>query len=134
MWLTTLAKGRPLSFLDHHLRVGNSLIGARLDEITDKVGEQKRKQKQAKAKAAAAGQAAMFSDDAFTEGVRFAVAQVAQIEGTRAANVGDVKEQERLYAALRGRLARWEKAADVWKARAPSGWKWMPGSGRRCGR
>jgi type I restriction-modification system DNA methylase subunit len=120
MWLTTLAKGRPLSFLDHHLRVGNSLIGARLDEITDKVGEQKRRQRQAtaEAKAAAAGQAAMFTDDAFTEGVRFAVAQMAQIEGTRAANVGDVKEQERLYAALRGRLARWEKAADVWTARA----------------
>jgi hypothetical protein len=28
LWLTTLAQGRPLSFLDHRLRVGDSLVGA----------------------------------------------------------------------------------------------------------
>ncbi|MDM7939713.1 MAG: N-6 DNA methylase [Methanothrix sp.] len=28
MWLEALEPGKPLSFLDHHLRVGNSLIGA----------------------------------------------------------------------------------------------------------
>ncbi len=28
LWLGTVAKGQPLSFLDHHLRCGNSLIGA----------------------------------------------------------------------------------------------------------
>ncbi len=28
LWLTTLAADRPLTFLDHHLRVGDSLIGA----------------------------------------------------------------------------------------------------------
>lgn len=36
LWLGTMAKSKPLSFLNHHLRVGNSLIGARvanLDEI-----------------------------------------------------------------------------------------------------
>ncbi len=30
LWLSTVAKDRPLSFLDHHLRTGNALIGARL--------------------------------------------------------------------------------------------------------
>jgi len=33
LWLDTVAKGRPLSFLDHHLRCGNSLIGARMDRL-----------------------------------------------------------------------------------------------------
>ncbi|GAH94130.1 unnamed protein product, partial [marine sediment metagenome] len=36
LWLGTMAKSKPLSFLNHHLRVGNSLIGAKvadLDEI-----------------------------------------------------------------------------------------------------
>ena len=36
LWLTTMAKAKPLSFLNHHLKVGNSLIGAKvrnLDEI-----------------------------------------------------------------------------------------------------
>src|SRR5204863_2055467 len=27
LWLSTLAADRPLSFLDHHLQVGNSLLG-----------------------------------------------------------------------------------------------------------
>ena len=30
LWLHTVAKGEPLSFLDHHIRCGNSLIGAKL--------------------------------------------------------------------------------------------------------
>ena len=34
LWLSTVAKDRPLSFLDHHLRVGNALIGARLADLT----------------------------------------------------------------------------------------------------
>lgn len=36
LWLRTMAKSKPLSFLNHHLRIGDSLIGARianLDEI-----------------------------------------------------------------------------------------------------
>jgi len=33
LWLYTVAKGKPLNFLDHHLKVGNSLIGARLNEL-----------------------------------------------------------------------------------------------------
>jgi hypothetical protein len=33
LWLATAAKDRPLSFLDHHLRCGNSLIGAWLTDL-----------------------------------------------------------------------------------------------------
>ena len=35
LWLSTMAKSKPLSFLDHHLRVGNSLIGAKVDELDE---------------------------------------------------------------------------------------------------
>ena len=28
LWLEALESGKPLSFLDHHIRVGNSLLGA----------------------------------------------------------------------------------------------------------
>ena len=34
LWLTTVASNKPLSFLDHHLRCGNSLIGAELERLT----------------------------------------------------------------------------------------------------
>ena len=33
MWLTTLARGRPLSFLDHRLITGDSLVGATLEDV-----------------------------------------------------------------------------------------------------
>jgi len=44
LWLTTMAKSKPLSFLNHHLRVGNSLIGARVDDL-DEIPKVKRKKK-----------------------------------------------------------------------------------------
>jgi hypothetical protein len=33
LWMTTAAKGKPLTFLDHHLRWGNSLVGAWLKDV-----------------------------------------------------------------------------------------------------
>ena len=33
LWLATLAGDAPLTFLDHHLRVGNSLLGASVDDL-----------------------------------------------------------------------------------------------------
>ena len=33
LWLHTVAKGEPLSFLDHHIRCGNSLIGAKIENL-----------------------------------------------------------------------------------------------------
>lgn len=119
MWLTTLAKGKPLSFLDHHLRVGNSLVGTDITGLTDDLDEEKRRKKRAKAeeKAAAVGQLSMFSDADFTDGVRFAVEQMTAIEGTIANHVSDVKQQEQLYANLTKRLSAWEQSADVWTAR-----------------
>jgi hypothetical protein len=33
IWILSMAKDQPLSFLNHHLKCGNSLVGARLEEI-----------------------------------------------------------------------------------------------------
>ncbi len=33
LWLTCIASNEPLNFLDHHLRIGNSLIGAKLEDM-----------------------------------------------------------------------------------------------------
>jgi len=33
LWLATADRGKPLSFLDHHLRCGNSLVGARVRDL-----------------------------------------------------------------------------------------------------
>lgn len=34
LWLATVSVGRPLSFLDHHLKCGNSLIGTRVEDLS----------------------------------------------------------------------------------------------------
>ena len=34
LWLHTVSKGEPLSFLDHHIRCGNSLIGAKIKNLS----------------------------------------------------------------------------------------------------
>jgi len=41
LWLDCFTLGAPLSFLDHHLKCGNSLIGARVDEVTEALGSGK---------------------------------------------------------------------------------------------
>src|SRR5205814_4469505 len=35
LWLNCFTLGAPLSFLDHHLRCGNSLIGGTVQEVQD---------------------------------------------------------------------------------------------------
>lgn len=35
LWQTTLAAGKPLAFLDHHLTDGNSLVGSNIEEIDE---------------------------------------------------------------------------------------------------
>ncbi len=39
MWLETLAADRPLAFLDHHLKTGNSLIGSDINEVLSEDNE-----------------------------------------------------------------------------------------------
>ena len=41
LWLTTVAANKPLSFLDHHLRCGNSLIGAEMAKLATLPGGEK---------------------------------------------------------------------------------------------
>ena len=38
LWLHSFTVGAPLSFLDHHLRCGNSLVGSRVDEVRAQLG------------------------------------------------------------------------------------------------
>ena len=109
LWLATVARDRPLSFLDHHLRCGNSLVGARITSLQP-AGGKKRK----KAKAEDEAQLSMLEDDAFRRSVMNAVDSIWLIEGSPADTLEDVREQERLYARLRKNLTRrYTRLADL---------------------
>jgi len=132
LWLSTAAKDRPLSFLDHHLRAGNSLVGARLADlgsaapggegsVASALGEgRKRARRAARAAQAAqaAGQTSMLEDDAFRQSLSQAVDFMWLIEGNAGETVAQVKEQEQIYATLRETLARrYGRLADLATAR-----------------
>ena len=105
LWLITVARDRPLSFLDHHLRAGDALVGARLATLTAAatmpgiVPAGKRR-----ARAVAPGQLALFGGEDFRQRMSTAVDAMWLIEGSPAATLAEVKEQERLYEGLRERL------------------------------
>ncbi len=52
LWLATVAKDKPLSFLDHHLRCGNALVGTRVSALTLNPSPAGRGKSQARVRAA----------------------------------------------------------------------------------
>ncbi len=119
LWLVTVAQDRPLSFLDHHLRTGDALIGARLADLRldggdgDGRGQAKRPRKRDR-QAATAGQLSMLGDPAFRRSLGGAVSAMWAIEGTAGDTLAEVKGQEAAYARLRADLnQRYGRLADV---------------------
>lgn len=116
LWLATAAKGKPLSFLDHHLRCGNALVGARIAELN--ASSAPKKARTTKKSQAATGQISMLDDADFARSMGLAVGSMWLIEETAGNTLAEVREQERLYADLRAELTRkYQKLADVAAAR-----------------
>lgn len=114
LWLTTLASDRPLTFLDHHLAVGNSLIGARLADLTRPRSTPHRSGSHH------AGPALPFVEDEVADVARTRVLPERIRMALEPSDTLDaVRAKERTLAALTGPdgpLARWTSAADVWCA------------------
>lgn len=112
LWLTTAAKDRPLSFLDHHLRCGNSLVGATLAQLREAQGPPRRAGRRAQAGGAA--QTSFLDTPAFRESMQEAVVSITSIETNPGRTVDDVREQESDYAEMREKLVqRFGRALDL---------------------
>ncbi len=112
LWLKTVAKGKPLSFLDHHLRCGNSLIGARVADLQALPVRKKRRKKEAEAR-----QLAMWDESAFTQDMFRVVGAMRQIGEYETADLVSVREKERLFEETVERERRkWRTIADLWTA------------------
>ena len=112
MWLATLAADRPLTFLDHRLRTGDSLVGAAPWDIL-------RQQAPGSRSRARANPLPLFEDDGLDRALGAAVA----VRGELALGPGDTLEQvrakERALAHLQqdeSGLTRWRRVADAWCA------------------
>lgn len=109
LWLSTVARGRPLSFLDNHLKHGNSLVGARTRGLGLALSPA--------VKAGADPQPLLMAETQFVDSMRTAVDTLAGIETTAVHDVGDVKTQETRYASMDAALEPWRALADVQTAR-----------------
>jgi Eco57I restriction-modification methylase/TaqI-like C-terminal specificity domain len=108
LWLVTVAKNRPLSFLDHHLRCGNSLVGVHLADLRmgmtgGKKGSSKKTQS-ALVQGVEVAQPMLFDDESLRQAMTTAVDMMWSIESSPAQTVAEVKEQEQTYVNLRQKL------------------------------
>jgi hypothetical protein len=108
LWLTTLAADRPLTFLDHHLRVGDSLTGTWLSRLRARP-----------ARCRAARELPLFAESAPSK----AICDALPIRFSLALEPNDtaaqVRAKERALQALSAAgspLSRWMRVADAWCA------------------
>ncbi len=117
LWLATLAADRPLSFLDHRLQVGDSLLGTWLAHVRQPPSLRRRR--------SSADSLPLFDSDAVASAVQAALPLRFSLESPND-TVEQVRAKERAFAELTGRhasLSRWKRIAHVWCAPwfAPAG-------------
>jgi hypothetical protein len=113
LWLTTLAANRPLTFLDHHLAVGNSLVGTRLSDLAHPTpprnhGDQRH---------GGDRQLLLFDGAALERLGRTVMPERLRLSLTPSTTPLAVREKERRLDRLLaddGVMARWVRAADLW--------------------
>ncbi|MXW49558.1 MAG: restriction endonuclease [Gammaproteobacteria bacterium] len=82
LWLHTFTVGAPLSFLDHHLRCGDSLFGCWVDRIDEKLQ---------------AGGSRLFMEDPLNQ-ARKAAAPMQAIEAASDADIGEAERSNHLFS------------------------------------
>ncbi len=107
LWLYTVAKDRPLSFLNHHLRLGNSLIGARMKDLGTLPSLKKRK------KVETSGRISFFESE-LKKKLPVVIGQVVKLLQTPSDNVKQIREKERIYDKIREILRPFKEVANVW--------------------
>jgi hypothetical protein len=110
LWLATLAADKPLTFLDHRLRVGNSLIGASIDDLMREPSMRHRQKPQ---------DLPLFPEGELQFTLRSAVGVRRELAEIPDDSLELVRTKERNLASLEragGPLEKWRSAADLWCA------------------
>src|SRR6185295_11640259 len=115
LWLATLAADRPLTFLDHHLKAGDSLLGAWLSSLRRPPTPNRGRRAQQEAGAALP----LFAGADVAEALRAALPIRFSLEETPGDTIDQVRAKESALTALGRRdavLAKWKRVADLWCA------------------
>jgi hypothetical protein len=122
VWLTTLAMGKPLGFLDHRLRVGNSLLGASPDDLHRLSSGRRRPARRA--------DLPLFERLDLEASMSAASLPLADLLARRDDSADAVRAKERLWRRAAGAASpveRWRQACHVWCSQ----WLWPTDGGPR---
>ena len=114
IWLTTLAGDRPLSFLDHRLHVGNSLLGAWVAALARAPAVRRRRPGTADVRGPS-----LFDGWNVRDALREALPVRFSMESVPNDTLEQVRDKERAFATMNARgagLRRWRTVADLWCA------------------
>ena len=115
LWLATLSADRPLTFLDHRLRAGNSLVGAGVEDLARGIAATS----SSRSSARKATPLPLFDDVERDGQIRSAIAAREAIALEPGDTLAQVRGKEQALArlmAMTGSIARWKSACDVWCA------------------
>ncbi len=108
LWLVTLAADRPLSFLDHHLRVGDSIVGTWIHEL-----------RRPPARRYAERPLPLFDGAGAAADICGVLPSRFRLTHVPSDTAAEVRAKERLLASLSERgsvLTRWKRVANLWCA------------------
>lgn len=109
LWLATLSGDRPLTFFDHHLRTGNSIIGARIADV--------RQRRPGRGRSAAP--LPLLAAETLDDLVGRVVISRESLRTDPEDTLEQVRAKERLFAELHREnapLSQWTAIADLWCA------------------
>ncbi len=112
LWLGTMAKSKPLSFLNHHLRVGNSLIGAKVADL-DEIPKTKGKKAKSLDLSRAPVQLGLFQD-AFNKKLYDLLQNRALIAQLPTETLEDIHNKEKWERDFEHDAERFHALADLW--------------------
>ncbi|HEY0876130.1 MAG TPA: N-6 DNA methylase [Vicinamibacterales bacterium] len=121
LWLTTLCGDRPLTFFDHHLRVGNSLVGASLADVRQREPGRRTSRRPLP----------LLDADGLEAAVGHAVSCRERLRDDLEDTLDQIRAKERTFAELvapGAPLSRWKAVADLWCA------GWFEGRTRKVSR
>ena len=109
LWLITIAKDKPLSFLDHRLKQGNSLVGARLSDLMHYPGEKARGKGKEKDKDKGQVTLPSFVSPRFLQHL---IGKIRELEEIGDDSLSEIKRKEEVFEEFRS-LPEYTKAKAI---------------------
>lgn len=98
LWLTTISRDKPLSFLDHRLKQGNSLIGARLTNLRYYPGKEPKERSQME-----------LPNSISPRFIGHILSKIAELDAIEDNHLEDIKRKEKAFEEFR-QLPEYQRA------------------------